>query len=131
MDVRLPGNGNSNAHGARPVHLIITMIKWIQTSRLSIKNSLEQEAGVGAPLRGRRRGRQSGEVAMGAAPPVRNKYSCLPPTIPPYFGTGGGSSRRASEGAAPGPAEWGGSSYERGTPYPQTLHPPWTRKTNP
>ena len=28
------------SHGARPVHLIITMIKWIRTSRLSIKNSL-------------------------------------------------------------------------------------------
>jgi len=25
---------------ARPVHLIITMITWIRTSRLSIKNSL-------------------------------------------------------------------------------------------
>jgi hypothetical protein len=24
--VRLPGKGNSNSHGARPVHLIITMI---------------------------------------------------------------------------------------------------------
>jgi len=33
------GKGNSNSHGARPVHLIITMIKWIRTSRLSIKNS--------------------------------------------------------------------------------------------
>jgi len=32
--------GNSNSHGARPVHLIITMIRWIRTSRLSIKNSL-------------------------------------------------------------------------------------------
>jgi len=32
--------GNSNSHGARPVHLIITMIKWFRTSRLSIKNSL-------------------------------------------------------------------------------------------
>ena len=40
VDVRLPGKGNSNCHGARPVHLIITMIKWIRTSRLSIKNSL-------------------------------------------------------------------------------------------
>jgi len=40
VDVRLPGKGNSNPHGARPVHLIITMIKWIRTSRLSIKNSL-------------------------------------------------------------------------------------------
>ena len=29
-----------HSHGARPVHLIITIIKWIQTSRLSIKNSL-------------------------------------------------------------------------------------------
>jgi len=28
--------GNSNSHGARPVHLIITMITWIRTSRLSI-----------------------------------------------------------------------------------------------
>ena len=39
-DVRLPGKGNSHSHGARPVHLIITMIKWIRTSRLSVKNSL-------------------------------------------------------------------------------------------
>ena len=40
VDVRLPGKGNSNSHGARPVHLIITMIKWIRTSRLLIKYSL-------------------------------------------------------------------------------------------
>ena len=37
VDVRLPGNGNSNSHGARPVHLIITRITWIRTSRLSIR----------------------------------------------------------------------------------------------
>ena len=30
----------SNSRGARPVHIIIKMIKWIRTSRLSIKNSL-------------------------------------------------------------------------------------------
>ena len=36
----LPAKGNSNSHGARPVHLIITMIQWIRTSRLSIKNFL-------------------------------------------------------------------------------------------
>jgi len=24
--VRLPGKGNSNSHGARPVHLIVTMV---------------------------------------------------------------------------------------------------------
>jgi len=40
VDVRLPGKGNSNSLGARPVHLIITIIKWIRTSRLSIENSL-------------------------------------------------------------------------------------------
>ena len=40
VDVRLPGKGNSNSHGARPIHQIITMIWWIRTSRLSIKNSL-------------------------------------------------------------------------------------------
>ena len=32
--------GNSNSHGARPDHQIISMIKWIRTSKLSIKNSL-------------------------------------------------------------------------------------------
>jgi len=40
VDVRLPGKGNSNSHSARPVHLIITMVQWIRTMRLSIKNSL-------------------------------------------------------------------------------------------
>jgi len=30
----------SHSHGERPVHLIVTTIKWIRTSRLSIKNSL-------------------------------------------------------------------------------------------
>ena len=41
VDVRLPGKEISNGcGGARPVHLIITMIKWIRTSRLSKKNSL-------------------------------------------------------------------------------------------
>ena len=40
VDIRLPGKGNSNTHGARPVHLIITMRKCIRTRRLPIKNSL-------------------------------------------------------------------------------------------
>jgi len=48
VDVRLPGKGNSNSHGARPVHLIITMIKWIRTSRLSINNSLSVSWGFRA-----------------------------------------------------------------------------------
>ena len=40
VDVRLHGKGNSNCHGARPVHTIISMLQWIQTSRLSRKNSI-------------------------------------------------------------------------------------------
>ena len=36
---RSMGSG-SNSHGARPVHLIISIIQWIRTSRLSIANSL-------------------------------------------------------------------------------------------
>ena len=38
VDIRLPGKGDSNSHGARPAHRIITMIQWIRTSRLSIEN---------------------------------------------------------------------------------------------
>ena len=40
VDIRLPGKGNSNSHGAKPVYLIITMMKKIRTSRLSIKKNL-------------------------------------------------------------------------------------------
>ena len=40
VDIRLPGKENSNSHGARPVHQIISRINWIRTSRLSINNSL-------------------------------------------------------------------------------------------
>ena len=45
-DIRLPGKGNSNSHGARPVYKNISIIKWIRTSRLSIKNSLSLHGGV-------------------------------------------------------------------------------------
>ena len=41
-DVRLPGNGNPNSYDARPVHRIISMMEWIRTSRLSIKDSLSR-----------------------------------------------------------------------------------------
>ena len=55
VDVRLPGKGNPKTHGARPVHPIITIIKWIRTSRLSIKNSLStcaeaRKSGLSLPL---------------------------------------------------------------------------------
>ena len=51
VDVRLPGKGNSKCHGARPVHLIITMIKWIRTSTLSINKSLSGGEGRTRSLR--------------------------------------------------------------------------------
>ena len=44
VDIRLPGKENSNSHDAWPVHIITTMIKWIRTSRLSIRNSLSLTA---------------------------------------------------------------------------------------
>ena len=45
---RLHGKANANSHGARPVRQIVSMMKWIRTSRLSIKNSLSR-AQAGAP----------------------------------------------------------------------------------
>ena len=39
VDARLPGKGNSNSYGARLVHRIITMMKCMWTSRLSVQNS--------------------------------------------------------------------------------------------
>ena len=42
VDKRLPGKGNSNSHGARPVHQIISMIRWIRTRRLSTMNYLRK-----------------------------------------------------------------------------------------
>ena len=48
VDVRLSGKGNLNSYGARPVHLIITMIKWIRTSRKSMQNSLSLRHSVQA-----------------------------------------------------------------------------------
>ena len=45
VDIRLPGQGDSNTHGARPVRQMISTIKWIRTSRLSIKDSLPVPSG--------------------------------------------------------------------------------------
>ena len=47
VDIRLHGKGDSNSHGARPVH---QKHRWTRTIRLSIKNSLSvhlQEGGCG------------------------------------------------------------------------------------
>ena len=40
VDIGPPGKGNSTSYVARPVHQIISMTKWIRTSRLSIKDCL-------------------------------------------------------------------------------------------
>ena len=58
-----------NSYGARPVHIIITMIKWIRTSRLSIKNSLSRE----------RRGRASRTCTPGIRPAPT--WSLLAPAL--------------------------------------------------
>ena len=55
VNLRLPGKGNSNSHGARPDHLITTMMKWIRTSRLTIKNSLSLKLKPLTLIRTRRR----------------------------------------------------------------------------
>ena len=47
--VGLPAKGNSNSHSARPVHLIVTMMQWIRTSRLSMKDSLCLEHAQACP----------------------------------------------------------------------------------
>ena len=62
-----------SSHGARPVHLITTMINWIRTSRLPIKNSLSASQDVNIAGEGRGRGvarldRQC-PLPRGASPP--------------------------------------------------------------
>ena len=42
VDIRQPGKGNSNSHGARTVH---HKHRWIRTSRLARKNSLSTGPG--------------------------------------------------------------------------------------
>ena len=65
VDERLPGKGNSNPHGARPLHLIITMIKWIRTSRLSIKKSLSEEGTHDRSSKGKRGASNEGPWGSG------------------------------------------------------------------
>jgi len=88
---------DSNSHAARPVHLIITMIKWIQTSGWSIKNSsLSADGGVRPPP-------FPGVITLlreGAIPPthtrshlpvnLRLKFVCLLIKYPPPPGGGRG-----------------------------------------
>ena len=74
-----PTGKHSNSHDARPVHLIITMINWIRTSRLSIKTRCQiapfcrSTPGVGHtcallvrnPLGDRECGRRLGDLLKG------------------------------------------------------------------
>ena len=68
------GKGKSNSHGARPVHPIITMIKWIRTSRLTIKNSLSGERPVVTPSAA------SAERAVSAPPSPGVEAVSAPPS---------------------------------------------------
>jgi len=67
---RVPGKGNSNSHGARPVHLIISMIKWIRTSRLSIKQYLSRAPSTGARGQSSCRGTRPSTPAQRPARPA-------------------------------------------------------------
>ena len=69
----LPGNRNSKSHGARPVHLTITIVKWFRTSRLSKNKSLSGRHGKA--LR-RRRSRMTGCRAWTAGPSTRAPSAC-------------------------------------------------------
>ena len=42
VDAWLPGKGNSNSHGARPVKRIITIMKWIRTHVVQRAEHLRQ-----------------------------------------------------------------------------------------
>ena len=99
VDVKLPGKGNPNSHGTKPVHLIIKMMKWIRTSRLSINNSFSLKRHhhrMGG--RGKRTSRPlQGHLAHKTPPPPLG-----PPWEPRHGPTVG------SYGV--------GVSYERGTP---------------
>ena len=70
VDVKLHGKGNSNCHGARPVHTIISMLQWIRTSRLSTKNSLS--------LAGHERARRGGRRPCGSEALSRCPAGCEP-----------------------------------------------------
>ena len=87
VDVRLPGKGNSNSHGAGPVHQIIPMIKWTRTSRLSIKNSLSLPTGRRRGLSGRQ-GRFRTRRAMASIWRGQNGPCAMSTTRTPNDGCG-------------------------------------------
>ena len=64
LGVRLRGKWNSNSHGARPVHLIITIITWILAGRFSIKKSRYVHEGDQDRAASRRTGDGAREVVL-------------------------------------------------------------------
>ena len=90
VDIMLPGQGNSNSHGARLIHQTISMIRWIQTSRLSTKNSLSLSAEAHTLRQTRRNQHPVGEAArrmqVPAPPPHYRGTSLIKNSTPlgPY-----------------------------------------------
>ena len=80
VDVRLPGNENSDYHGARPVHLSIKMMKRTRTSRLSIQKSLSVGYYRVAPARVAEFGVYRGTSLIRNRQPV-GPYSRTMPTL--------------------------------------------------
>ena len=75
---------NSNSHGARPDHRIITMIKWFRTSRLSevpLNRRRRGAGGVRRQLRAVRR--QVGVRVQGGLPRAEQRHVRSVPYRPP------------------------------------------------
>ena len=92
VDVRPPGKGDSNSHGARPVHLIISMTKWIRTGRLSTKNS-HTVLGIGRDTL--EYGENGRDLALSGFPELSDQTDTqsLPNLLLSWFGVEGLGSR--------------------------------------
>ena len=90
----------SLSHGARLVRLIITMIKWIRTSRLSIKNTLSAGAGMRVPPHDPRARPPPPTRPVLHHPPLTRDRSAA--RAPPLGGRGGGGEEGGGGGDAAG-----------------------------
>jgi len=130
------------AHGARPVHQIISMIKWIRTSKLSLTNSLYAVAREPRARRGRRQAR-AGRRSLR----LRTRGIAVRLRAPSKRGRRGFESRRGPESgrfffAERAAGRWGWvrsgcwdgvpPKPETRTPKPETRNPkPGTRNPRP
>ena len=69
VEIRRPGEGISSSHGARPVYLINTMIKWIRASGLPLTTSISEQVTV--------------DKVMGMGP-VMGAIGSVPHSLPSY-----------------------------------------------